>query len=127
MTNEKRGPLVLPETLEECAVVMDRLAFDCNNVKMQLDAAKGDLQATGRYSDPQWFARAKSALRWMSRDRQRLQEHMAKLRKQDAAYAMASRDKLLIAALRERVTPEEFEACVALANLRQSAEAGGAA
>lgn len=127
MTNEKRGPLVLPATLEECAFVMDRLASDCNSVQTQVDSAKAVQRATGRYSDPEWFARANSALRWMKRDRQRLQEHMGKLRKLEAAKAMASLDKHLIAALRERVTPEEFEACVALATLRQSAGAGGAA
>lgn len=113
MTNEKRGPLVMPATLEECASVMEQLSFDCANTRTQVEAAKANQRATGRYSDPQWFARATAALRWMSRDRQRLQDHMAALRKASRAATETSRDKLLIEALREHVPPEVFSRCVA--------------
>ncbi|MDU9416178.1 hypothetical protein [Pseudomonas sp. zfem005] len=118
MTNEKRGPLVLPATLEECASVMERLSFDCTNIRMQVDAAKATQKATGRYSDPQWFVRATTALRWMNRDRQRLQDHMAMLRKASRAATETSRDKLLIEALRQHVSPEVFSRCVAVATLQ---------
>ncbi|WP_236234682.1 hypothetical protein [Pseudomonas tohonis] len=118
MSNEKRGPLVMPATLEECASVMEQLSFDCTNIRTQVDAAKANRKATGRYSDPQWFARATAALRWMSRDRQRLQEHMAKLRKESRSTAEACRDKLLIEALREHVTAGVFARCVLEADLQ---------
>ncbi|BCG27570.1 hypothetical protein TUM18999_57610 [Pseudomonas tohonis] len=118
MSNEKRGPLVMPATLEECASVMERLSFDCTNIRTQVEAAKANQRATGRYSDPMWFARATAALRWMSRDRQRLQEHMAKLRKASRAATETSRDKLLIEALRQHVSPEVFFRCVAEVTLQ---------
>lgn len=113
MSNEKRGPLVMPATLEECASVMEQLSFDCANIRAQVDAAKATQKATGRYSDPQWFARATTALRWMNRDRQRLQDHIAMLRKASRAATETSRDKLLIEALRQHVSPEVFFRCVA--------------
>lgn len=131
MSNEKRGPLVMPATLEECASVMEQLSFDCANIRTQVDAAKATQKATGRYSDPQWFARATTALRWMNRDRQRLQDHMAMLRKAARAAKETSRDKLLIEALRQHVSPEVFFRCVAGVTLQLppdfvDSESGGA-
>ena len=112
MINEKGKPLVMPATLEECEAVMERLSADCTAIRIQVDAARANQKTTGRYADANWFHRANTALRWMNRDRQRLQEHMAKLRRSERQSLVQQRDALLIAFLREHVTPEVFQACV---------------
>lgn len=112
MINEKGKPLVMPETLAECEAVMERLSADCTAIRSQVDAARAGVKTDGRYADAGWFHRASTALRWMNRDRQRLQDHMAKLRRAEKQSLVQQRDALLIAFLREHVTAEVFQACV---------------
>lgn len=40
MINEKGKPLVMPETLAECELVMERLSADCTAIRSQVDAAR---------------------------------------------------------------------------------------
>lgn len=113
MINEKGKPLVMPETLAECELVMERLSADCTAIRSQVDAARAGVKTHGRYADAGWFHRANTALRWMNRDRQRLQDHMGKLRRSEKRERSPRlEDELLIAALREHVTSEVFQACV---------------
>ncbi len=112
MINEKGKPLVMPETLAECELVMERLSANCTAIRSQVDAARAGVKTDGRYADAGWFHRASTALRWMNRDRQRLQDHMAKLRRAEKQKLVQQRDALLIAFLREHVSPEVFQACV---------------
>ncbi|MBZ9666345.1 hypothetical protein H3221_016500 [Pseudomonas sp. LMG 31766] len=107
----KNQPLVLPDDLAEAQLLMERLSADCTRVRGQIDAAKAERQATGRYADPNWFHRVSTALRWMNRDRQRLQDHIAALRRR----AGAGHDQALIKRLRVLVGEEAFEACRQLA------------
>lgn len=108
----KNQPLALPDDLAEAQALMERLSADCTRVRAQIDAAKADRQATGRYADPNWFHRVTTALRWMNRDRQRLQDHIAALRRRDGAALSRARDQALIRHLREIVGAEAFEACL---------------
>ena len=112
MTSHRRNtPVVMPDTLAECELLMDQISADCTTVRGQVDAAKAAQKATGRYADPQWFHRASTALRWMNRDRQRLQDHMAALRRAARAAQPEQQDALLIAALRAQGGEEVFLAC----------------
>jgi len=122
MSQDRNKPLVMPATLEECEAVMERLSADCNSVRDQLDEADAQWRAKGKAPDPLWYRRATSALRWMSRDRQRLQEHMGKLRKAAKAQQKANCDRALVSALREHVSPEVFQACAAQARLQVGGE-----
>lgn len=115
MSHERNQPLAMPATITECELLMEQLSADCNRVRDQIEASKARQKQTGKYADAQWFQRASSALRWLSRDRQRLQNHMAQLRRGESQAVAQRRDRLLIAALREQVSPEVFQACVDLA------------
>ena len=123
MSQDRNQPLVMPATLEECEEVMERLSADCNRIRDQLDDAVARKNETGVYADPRWYRRATSALRWMNRDRQRLQDHMGKLRKAQKTVTTHLEDKALIAALREHVSPAIFQACVDRARLQVGGEA----
>lgn len=123
-SQQRNAPMVLPETLAECEAVMNRLSADCNSVRDQLADARAKRISTGRYADADWFRRAESALRWMNRDRQRLQEHMAALRRKEGGNAGARRDAMLIALLRQHVSPEVFKTCAD--QVREAMEAGHA-
>lgn len=122
MSIEKGKPLVMPETLAECELVMERLSADCTAIRSQVDAARAGVKTDGRYADAGWFHRANTAMRWMNRDRQRLQEHMAKLRRSEKQSLVQQRDALLIAFLRDHVSPEVFQSCVDKARTQAGGE-----
>lgn len=50
------------------------LQEEIDAIKAQLDHATARLHTTGEYSDPQWYARAKAALRHKQRQMQALQQ-----------------------------------------------------
>ncbi|WP_448682602.1 hypothetical protein [Pseudomonas nicosulfuronedens] len=112
MSIENKLPDPLPESPEVCRGLMERLTADCNNVRDQIEESDALWKATGRAPNPLWYRKARSALRWLNRDRVRLQEHMSRLRKAATAQGNQDENRLLILALREHVTPEVFQACV---------------
>lgn len=123
MSYENKLPDQLPSDLETCRSLMERLSSDCNRVRDQIEESDALWKATGRPQNPLWYRKAKSALRWMNRDRMRLQDHIARLRKAATAKGNQDENRLLILALREHVSPEVFQACVDKAR----AQAGGGA
>lgn len=114
----QHGPIALPETLEECQALMDRIATETTSLKLRLDTVKAQARMEGIYQDSSWFNRATAALRHLNRDRQRLQEHAAKIRREQTSKAHLRRDQVLIAVMREKLGAEEFAACVAIAEAR---------
>jgi len=112
MSIENKLPEQLPESLEVCRELMERLTADCNRVRDQIEESDALWKATGRPQNPLWYRKAKSALRWMNRDRMRLQDHLARLRKAATAKGNQDENRLLIQALREHVSPEVFQSCV---------------
>lgn len=115
----KNQPLVLPDDLAEAQLLMERLSADCTRVRGQIDAAKAERQATGRYADPNWFHRVSTALRWMNRDRQRLQDHIAGLRREARQNESQGGDQILIALLRARVGEQVFQELALVAREQQ--------
>lgn len=119
MSTEKlKGPINLPNTMHECEQLMERLAAESTNLKLQLDHARAKVATTGEYAPSGWFNRASAALRYMNRDRQRLQEHMAKLRRADKENVAQAYDAVLIATLREIVGESIFHRAEKIANSR---------
>lgn len=119
---QMHGPIALPETLAECEVLMDRIATNTTKLKLRLDTAKTQARTEGVFQESGWFHRATAALRHLNRDRQRLQEHAAKLRREQTSKTHLRRDQVLIAVMRERLGAEEFAACAAVADARLAGE-----
>ncbi|WP_296271745.1 hypothetical protein [Pseudomonas sp. UBA6323] len=116
---QKKQPLAMPDNLAEAQALMERLSADCNHVRAQVGAAKAEQKASSRYADPNWFHRANTALRWMNRDRQRLQDHIALLRREARQAESQSGDQVLIALLRARVGEQTFQELALIARQQQ--------
>lgn len=120
MTAKKEnGPIQLPNTLEECEALRDQLDADATRIKLQIDKAKGNAAQHGKYSDSNWYSRATAALRYMNKDRQRLQEHMARLRSRAGVMASKNYDQILIYTLREMVGESLFAKAVTITQRRR--------
>lgn len=114
LSNGPRGPVELPATLPECAALEEVLCRDAIRLECQLGQAKGKAKAEGFYADPNWYHRAKAALKHINRDRQRLMQHMRALRVEARRNSPAwqARDKAILRELSARVPKDVFDDCV---------------
>ncbi|MGS8280957.1 hypothetical protein ACU7AI_23565 [Pseudomonas aeruginosa] len=113
-SNAPRGPVELPSTLVECEALEETLARDGIRLECQIGQAKGRAVTEGKYADPDWYHRAKAALKHINRDRQRLMVHMRSLSieaRRDCP-AWQARDKAILRELNARVPKEVFDECV---------------
>lgn len=109
-----RGPAELPATLAECEALEEVLCRDAIRLECQLGQVKGKAKAEGFYADPNWYHRAKAALKHINRDRQRLMQHMKVLRVEIRRNSpeWQGRDKAILRELNARVPKEVFDECV---------------
>ncbi|MCX5508364.1 hypothetical protein [Pseudomonas sp. BJa3] len=109
-----RGPLELPATLAECEALEELLCRDAIRLECQIGQAKGKAVAEGKYANPDWYHRARAALKHINRDRQRLMQHMKALRVEARRNCPAwqARDKAILRELNARVPKEVFDECV---------------
>lgn len=109
-----RGPTELPATLAGCEALEEILCRDAIRLECQIGQAKGRAVAEGKYSNPDWYHRAKAALKHINRDRQRLMQHMKALRVEARRNCPAwqGRDKAILRELNARVPKEVFDECV---------------
>jgi len=109
-----RGPIELPPTLAQCEVLEETLCRDAIRLECQIDQAKGRAVAEGKYANPDWYHRAKAALKHINRDRQRLVQHMRALRVEERRNCPAwqARDKAILRELNARVSKELYDECV---------------
>lgn len=111
-----RGPIELPATLAQCEVLEETLCRDAIRLECQIGQAKGRAVAEGKYANPDWYHRAKAALKHINRDRQRLVQHMRALRLEERRNCPAwqGRDKAILRELNARVSKELYDECVRL-------------
>lgn len=111
-----RGPIELPATLAQCEVLEESLCRDAIRLECQIGQAKGRAVSEGKYANPDWYHRAKAALKHINRDRQRLVQHMRALRLEERRNCPAwqGRDKAILRELNARVSKELYEECVRL-------------
>lgn len=121
--NHRHAPLELPASLDACAPLMDELARNITALQMRVDLAKSQAAADGHYADNHWFHRASAALRYLKRDRQRLQDHMGALRRAERQAVASAHDQVLLGVLRELVDDETFSRAIAEAKARKGAAA----
>lgn len=109
-----RGPLDLPATLAECEELEELLCRDAIRLECQIGQAKGRAVSEGKYADPDWYHRAKAALKHINRDRQRLMVHMKALRieARRSCPVWQARDKAILRELSARVPKQVFDECV---------------
>lgn len=109
-----RGPMPLPATLVECEALEESLARDAIRLECQIGQAKGRAVSEGKYANPDWYHRAKAALKHINRDRQRLMVHMKALRieARRSCPVWQARDKAILRELNARVPKEVFDECV---------------
>lgn len=113
-----RGPIELPATLALCEVLEETLCRDAIRLECQIGQAKGRAVSEGKYANPDWYHRAKAALKHINRDRQRLMQHMRALRVEARRNCPAwqARDKAILRELNTRVSKELFDECVRVAD-----------
>jgi len=109
-----RGPIELPPTLAQCEVLEETLCRDAIRLECQIGLAKGRAVSEGKYANPDWYHRAKAALKHINRDRQRLMQHMRALRVEGRRNCPAwqGRDKAILRELNARVPKKVFDECV---------------
>ncbi|WP_345956576.1 hypothetical protein Q9323_03150 [Pseudomonas fulva] len=109
-----RGPIELPPTLAQCEVLEETLCRDAIRLECQIGQAKGRAVSEGKYANPDWYHRAKAALKHINRDRQRLMQHMRALRVEERRNCPAwqARDKAIQRELNARVSKELYDECV---------------
>ncbi|MGO0112524.1 hypothetical protein [Pseudomonas putida] len=109
-----RGPIELPATLAQCEMLEETLCRDAIRLECQIGQAKGRAVTEGKYANPDWYHRAKAALKHINRDRQRLMQHMKALRVEArrSCPAWQARDKAILRELNARVPKEVFDECV---------------
>lgn len=110
----QRGPLELPATLADCEALEELLCRDAIRLECQIGQAKGRAVSEGKYANPDWYHRAKAALKHINRDRQRLMVHMKALRieARRSCPVWQARDKAILRELNARVPKEVFDECV---------------
>lgn len=113
-----RGSIELPATLALCEVLEETLCRDAIRLECQIGQAKGRAVSEGKYANPDWYHRAKAALKHINRDRQRLVQHMRALRVEARRNCPAwqARDKAILRELNTRVPKELFDECVRVAD-----------
>lgn len=109
-----RGPIELPATLAQCEVLEESLCRDAIRLECQIGQAKGRAVSEGKYANPDWYHRAKAALKHINRDRQRLVQHMRALRVEGRRNCPTwqGRDKAILRELNARVSKELYDECV---------------
>lgn len=113
-SHSPRCPAELPATLADCEALEETLARDAIRLECQIGQAKGRAVSEGKYANPDWYHRAKAALKHINRDRQRLVQHMRALRVEArrSCPAWQARDKAILRELNARVPKEVFDECV---------------
>ncbi|WP_145186056.1 hypothetical protein [Pseudomonas sp. URMO17WK12:I11] len=117
-----RGPIELPATLAQCEVLEETLCRDAIRLECQIGQAKGRAVSEGKYADPDWYHRAKAALKHINRDRQRLMVHMKALRTEARLKDQQVEDRLILDVIKEALPAEQFMGYVRIAAARKASE-----
>jgi len=96
------------KTSEDAVELRARLTVDSIWIEDQLSAADEFYDKNGYHEDPDWFRRAKTALRFKKFGMQRLQEHGAKLAKLEREKKSERYQDRLVANLRKHVGETVF-------------------
>ncbi len=117
-----RGPIELPPTLAQCEVLEETLCRDAIRLECQIGQAKGRAVSEGKYANPDWYHRAKAALKHINRDRQRLVQHMKALRIEARLADQQVEDRLILDVVKEALPAEQFMGYVRIAAARKASE-----
>lgn len=77
-------------------------------IRAKLEKARAEVHLSGEYADPDWYRRAKAALRFKGIEHQRLLREAAALRRQEKRHRAKEFGEAFIDAARRRLDPEVF-------------------
>lgn len=97
-------------TLDEFDEESEILEKEIADVRGQLEKATAHMLLTGEYADPDWFRRAKAALRYKGQEHQVLLKERAALRKRLSQEKSATLDRLFIESARAMLDESTFYA-----------------
>ena len=113
-----RAPTELPAALAECEALEEILCRDAIRLECQIGQAKGRAVAEGKYSNPDWYHRAKAALKHINRDRARLLYRCGQLRKEAKTHAQQHMDRVILDVIKESLPADQFMGFVRIAEAR---------
>jgi len=102
------------QTLDVAALELrrDEIETAIARIRGQIEHARSQVWTTGEYSDPNWYARARAALRFKGIEHQQILRALAERRREQRREAAAGQDRrferAFISAARRRLTPELY-------------------
>lgn len=111
------GPRELPDTLEACEAMHERLVSDAIRLELALAQAL-DGAAKGNPCDRGWYNRAKAALKHMNHDRTRLLKRCGELRRDAKAQSQLYMDRAILDVIKEAIPADQFLGFVRIAETR---------
>lgn len=96
------------KTADEATDLYNQIQLDVILIEDQILAANQYYIEYGKYQNPDWYRRAKMALRFKKRAISNLQQIAGKLAKNKRAFLCEARDKKLFNAMRDRLGEEVF-------------------
>lgn len=113
--NEQRTSYIPPNTLPEVEAELARVENEIAVIKAKLDSVRAKHHATGEYTDPDWYARAKTALRFKGVEHQILQRAHANLRVAAERQHQNRVEAKFIEIVRGKISAEAFAGIMAMA------------
>jgi len=113
--------LPLPDSAQACRERLVELQGEIASIRTQIATADIERQARRGALDPQWFHRARTALRFKQQEIARVSAHLA------ALTGGLARDRFkdtLIGVLREHLPDDAWQSALAVARERQGREVG---
>ncbi len=111
------GPRELPDTLEACEALHERLVSD--SIRLELALAQAlDGATQGVPYDRGWFNRATAALKHIKHDRTRLLYRCGQMRKEAKLQSQQSIDRVVLDVIKESLPADQFLGFVRIAEAR---------
>lgn len=110
----------LPSTKDGILAEKEYVDQQIGLIKSSLDTAAAKRRATGEYSDPEWFNKARIALRMMGQRSQKLQRALSKLRVK--THSNRSPAEYFVDVAKQRLPSEQFQSILQEAVERKSLE-----
>lgn len=105
---------------DELVARRDVVELEIADIRGQLDAAVSQQKETGQYADPNWYGKAKTALRYKGIEHQQILRELSRRREQarrkahEQSEGRARRfERVFMSVCRRRLTPDVYEEYIA--------------
>lgn len=97
-------------TLAEYTAEIEAVETELADIRGQLEKASAHQKATGQYADPEWYRKAKAALRYRGIEHQKLLQGRAALRREVNAGNVLNLERRFVEAARSILDEDLFYA-----------------